>query len=433
MNLSRRTMLALVGSAAAGASLAACSGGSSSKTSDGKDVIKAMFVNSTSDRALWEIINKIADDFNASNSFNVEVQVEGYENEQYKTKLASLMASNSQPDVFFTWGSGYLKPFVEGGKVYEIGQLVDKDEEWKARFNESVFGPVTFDGKIYAVPNGQAVAVMYYNTEIFEQVGVSVPTTYEEFVDVVTKVKAAGIVPISVPCKDAWIAGELLQQLANAVGGQELFDGTVDGSRKWNDPQYVEAGTLLTQLEELGAFPDGYQGMTNDEGRDLFTSGGCAMYYMGSWDIAVLSDESLPIAGKISAFNIPAAKGVGENVAVGDIDLAYAVSSTSKNPEAAAAFIKMFSSPEIQASIAADASYLPATSVELDESKLSPLFIDVTKIQSDITATTPWFDRVFGAGEGVEFNNAAQAIIAGEDAAEHMDALQTFAETNATR
>ncbi len=40
---------------------------------------------------------------------------------------------------------------------------------------------------------------------------------------------------------------------------------------------------------------------------------------------------------------------------------------------------------------------------------------------------------MFGAGEGVEFNNAAQAIIAGQDPAPRLDELQTFAEANAER
>ena len=37
------------------------------------------------------------------------------------------------------------------------------------------------------------------------------------------------------------------------------------------------------------------------------------------------------------------------------------------------------------------------------EAKLSPLFIKINALQHDLTAVTPWFDRVFGAGEGVEF------------------------------
>jgi raffinose/stachyose/melibiose transport system substrate-binding protein len=418
--------------AAASVALAGCGGGGGGGTSnaDGKKVMNAMFIGGTADKALIDVVREVTDEFNETNEFNVEMRIETYENEQYKTKLASLLASNSQPDVFFTWSSGYLKPFVAGNKVLDLTPFLDADAEWKGRFNDGVFGPVTFDDKIYAVPHGAAVAVMYYNTGIFAEHGLEVPTTWPEFVDVVTTLKAAGVTPLSAPVKDAWIAGQLLQQIGNAEAGIGLFDETVALTAKWNDPRYVAAGEKLKELQTLGAFPDGYLGMTNDEGRDLFTSGKTAMYYMGSWDMSVLSDSA--VAGDIDVFNIPPVT-PGENVAVGDVDLAYAVGANTKNADAAAAYIKLFSDTTAQEGFAYDASYLISTNTELDEAKLSPLFIKINALQHDLTAVTPWFDRVFGAGEGVEFNNAAQAIIAGQDPTPRLDELQTFAEANAER
>ena len=419
--------------AAAAVALAGCGGGGGgASTSDGKKVMNAMFIGGTADKALIDVVREVTDEFNEKNEFNVEMRIETYENEQYKTKLASLMASNSQPDVFFTWSSGYLRPFVAGKKVLDLTPFLEADAEWKGRFNDGVFGPVTFDDKIYAVPHGAAVAVMYYNTKIFADQGLEAPTTYAEFVDVVTKLKAAGITPLSAPVKDAWIAGQLLQQIGNADAGIALFDETVALTAKWNDPRYVAAGEKLKDLQGLGAFPDGYLGMTNDEGRDLFASGKAAMYYMGSWDMSALTGDGVAIKDDIDVFNIPPAN-PGENVAVGDVDLAYAVGANTKNADAAAAYIKLFSDTTAQEGFAYDASYLISTNTELDEAKLSPLFIKINALQHDLSGVTPWFDRVFGAGEGVEFNNAAQAIIAGQDPAPRLDELQTFAEANAER
>ena len=398
-----------------------------------KQVMTAMFLGSSQDQPVVDIIQQVTDEFNASNGFNVEFQFETYENEQYKTKIASLMASDSVPDVFFTWSAGFLQPFVEGGKVLEVGPLLDADAEWKGRFNEGVFGPVTFDGKVYAVPHGQTVAVMFYNTRLFEENGVAVPTTLDEFRAAVKTFKAAEIAPISVPVKDAWIAGQILQQLANDVGGIDLFDGTVDGSRKWNDPEYVAAGDLLGELAAEGAFPDGYLGMTNDEGRDVFAQEKAAMYYMGSWDIGMLSDESVPVSKNIGVFNIPPANTSLGNVALGDVDQCLAISAKTSNADAAAAYIKLFSDTAAQEAYAYNADYLLATKTPLDASKLSPLFVAVNDLQAQLTGVTPWLDRVFGAGEGVEFNNAAQAIIAGESAKTRLDELQAFAEANAER
>jgi len=396
-----------------------------------KTKMTAMFLGSTSEQAVVDIMQMVTDEFNANNPYNVEFSFETYENEQYKTKLATVMASNAAPDVFFTWSSGYLQPFVAAGRVYEIGQMLAQDEAWMSRFNDGVFAPVSFDGKIYAVPHGQSVAAMFYNSKLFEECGVAVPATYDEFLAACQTFIDKGITPISAPVKDAWIAGQLLQQLVDGVGGNELYTGTVDGSRAWNDPAYVKGGELLAQLAEMGAFPSGFLGMTNDEGRDLFTSGKAAMYYMGSWEISVL--QSSVIGEHVKVFSIPAFDAATGNVALGDTDQCFAISANCKNVEAAAAYIKLFSDVAAQEAYAYNANYLLSTKTPLDESKLSRLFLEVNTLQQSFTGLTPWLDRVFGAGEGVEFNNVAQAIMAGKDVQQQFDSLQQYALDNADR
>jgi raffinose/stachyose/melibiose transport system substrate-binding protein len=407
--------------------------GGTKQPSGTKKIMTAMFLGSSQDQAVVDIIKKVTDQFNANNPYDVEFRFETYENEQYKTKLTTVMASNSTPDVFFTWSAGYLKPFVEGGKVYEIGKLINADMQWKGRFNDGVFGPVTYNGKVYAVPHGQTVAVMYYNTRLFAENNVRIPTSFDELVKACQTFTAKGIVPISVPVKDAWIAGQFLQQLANGVGGMNLFNGTVDGSKAWNDPDYIKAGTLLLELVNAKAFPDGYLGMTNDEGRDLFAQEKTAMYYMGSWDIGMLSDPAVPVSKNLGVFNIPPNNASTGNVALGDVDQCLAISANCSNPEAAAAYIKLFSGVEAQEAYAYNADYLISTKTPLDENRLSPLFIQVNSLQKKFTGVTPWLDRVFGAGEGVEFNNAAQSIMAGRSPVERMNGLQQFAKDNALR
>ena len=402
-----------------------------SQTPAEKQAMTAMFLGSTSEQAVVDLIQQVTDQYNANNAHNAEFKFETYENEQYKTKLATVMASNAAPDVFFTWSSGYLRPFVDGGKVYEIGQLLNKDQEWLNRFNDGVFGPVTYNGGIYAVPHGQTIAAVFYNTRLFDQIGVSVPKTYDDFITVCEKFKANNIIPITAPVQDAWIAGQLLQQLANGTGGIDLFNGTIDGSRKWNDEKYIEAGNLLKGLADMKAFQDGFLGMTNDEGRELFMQEKAAMYYMGSWEINILNGSD--IAEYVDVFNIPAKDSATGNVALGDVDQCLAISNNAKNPAAAADYIKLYSDKAAQEAYAYNANYLLSTKTVLDESKLSPLFVSVNSLQQELTGVTPWLDRVFGAGEGVEFNNVAQAIMAGKDPQERFNELQEFAVSNADR
>ena len=165
----------------------------------------AMFLGTTQDEAILDIIEQVTEEFNTNNEFGVEFTYDTFAIEDYKTRLATVMAADDAPDVFFTWSAGFLQPYVEGGRVYEVGQLLEADDDWLSRFNEGVFGPVSYDGGIYAVPHGQTVAVMFYNTRLFEEYGVAVPTTHEELLAAVDTFSESGIIPISLPAQDRMV------------------------------------------------------------------------------------------------------------------------------------------------------------------------------------------------------------------------------------
>ena len=131
--------------------------------------------------------------------------------------------------------------------------------------------------------------------------------------------------------------------------------------------------------------------------------------------------------------NIPPSDPANAGVAIGDIDQNWAIAAGSTNPDAAAAYIKSWSDVESQECYAYSANYIISTNTPLDESKFPDLYIEVNTARGKYTTLTPWFDRMFGAGEGVEWNNAAQAIIAGKDPTTELNELQQFAIDNALR
>lgn len=112
-----------------------------------------------------QIIKEAVKLFNEKSS-TAEIEIEFTEQEQFKTKIATLMAANEAPDLFNTWAAGFLKPFVTSGKVYSISDDLNKDSNWKNSYINGIFTPFTFDGKIYAAPTTQTVACLFYNKEI---------------------------------------------------------------------------------------------------------------------------------------------------------------------------------------------------------------------------------------------------------------------------
>ena len=148
--------------------------------SEDKEVLSMMLNGSASD-AYVEGYQKIIDEFNKTNEFGVTIEPEFVSNSDYKTKLTTMMASDSAPDIIFTWELGYLENFVNGDKIVNLQEYLDADQEWKESFNSGTLEQETYNGDVYGIPTAQCMAVMYYNKAIFEENGLAVPTTYDEY------------------------------------------------------------------------------------------------------------------------------------------------------------------------------------------------------------------------------------------------------------
>lgn len=427
----------------AAAVLSGCQGGKSEENTkgdketaggsiNGEETMTVMAVGTAAD-AYKETYQAIADEFSADNEYGVTVKFEFYENEQYKTKLTTLMASNSVPDIFITWELSYLQPFVEGGKVYSLQEAMESDTEWKNSFSDGVLEPLTFDEELYAIPTQKSFCVMFYNKQIFEENNVQIPKTYEEFLDLCETLKGNGVTPMALAATDAWIPAEFVQQISNGIGGMDLYKGIVEGTRKWNDPVHVEAAGEAQEMVEKGYFQEGMLGMSNEEARSQFMNGKIAMYFMGAWEASNFISDDCAIKDVVSAFTLPAKNPEYDNISVGSVDTNFAISEGCKNKEAAIAFLKYYSSVASQEKVLYEQGRLPSAKVDIDAGRISPLVADLIELSNESAGLTPWWDRAFGAGEGVEFNNQCLAVFGGDDVKTAFDELQRFADENANQ
>ena len=374
---------------------------------------------------------KIIDAFNASNEFGVTIESEFIKNSDYKTKLTTLMASDAQPDIIFTWELGYLENFVNGNKIVSLQSYLDGDEEWKNSFNEGVLDLLSYGGETYGIPTQQCAGVMFYNTRIFEENGVSVPTTYDEFLTVCQTLKDNGVTPIALAstASDAWLVSQYIQELANGLGGYDVFISLRDGTGTWNNEYFVEAGKRFQDEVAKGYYEDGFTGVTGDEAREFFRMGRTAMYYNGSWECSNVSNEALsPEAANISAFTMPVANEENKGISMGSVDTSFAVTTNCTNVDAAVAFLKFWTAKENAEMLAYDYGRLPCTKVKLDSSKMNALTAQVVNLFADLTNVTPWLDRM-DADLGNEFNNTGVAIANGDDPQAAFDALQSYVES----
>ncbi len=394
--------------------------------------VLTMMLNGAASDAYVEGYQKIIDAFNADNEYGVVIEPEFVSNSDYKTKLTTMMVSDSEPDIIFTWELGYLENFVNGGKIVNLQEYLDADADWKASFNSGTLEQETYGGDVYGIPTAQCMAVMYYNKAIFDQYGLAVPTTYEEYCHVCDTLIENNVTPVALAstADDAWLVSQYIQQLSNGIAGNELFEGIKAGTRVWNDSAMIEAGKLFQEEVNKGYFEQGFTGVSGSEAEALFQTGQTAMYFNGSWEISNLDNPDVcQEAANISCFAMPSVNAEYDQISVGSLDNSYAVTTNCQNVEAAVGFLKFWTSDENAAMLLYDYGRMPATSIELDESKLSSLSKDVITCFGEQNALTPWFDRM-NTDLGNEFNNSSIAVANGDDVQEIFDSLQQYAESN---
>ena len=429
------TVCLLIGAMVASMLTGCGSNGGSSDSSDSKadsssETMTIMMNGSDSD-AFMEGYRKIVDGFNESNEYGVKVEIQNITNADYKTKLTTMMASDSEPDIIFTWPLGYLENFVNGDKIVSLQKYLDEDEDWKNSFNGGILEPLTYDGEVYAIPTQQCTAIMYYNKAIFDKYGLEVPTTYDEYVQICDTLKENGVTPVALAstADDAWLVSQYIQQLSDGIKGEDIFNSIKDGTGKWNDEGMVEAGKLFQEEVNKGYFEDGFTGVSREEAQLQFANGQTAMYFNGCWEISNLDKkENAAEAENISCFLMPAVNEEYAGVEVGSVDASYAITKNCKNVDAAVALLKYMTNEESTSLLLYDYGRIPSTNIDIDDSKLTPLCVDFINLLGDVKAQTPWFDRV-DTDLGNEFNNTAIGIANGDDVQEAFDALQSYAES----
>lgn len=153
----------------------------------------------------------------------------------------------------------------------------------------------TFDDKNYAVPLGSSFLTTWYNESMFEEAGISeAPMNWEEFIDCCEKLKSAGITPIVMGDKDAYVIQfGIYMTGASAIyaDNPEFDDQLYTGETKFTDACWVEAVEKYKYLYDNGYVMEDTLGLSHDQARQAFIDGRAAMTFDGSFGWEALMAE----------------------------------------------------------------------------------------------------------------------------------------------
>ncbi|MER6722527.1 extracellular solute-binding protein [Streptomyces halstedii] len=289
------------------------------------------------------------DSFNKTSDVKIKlVPVPGTD---YVNKLRSAMGSPNAPDIFYNWGAGSIKPYVDAGQVADLTSAVNDDATLKDGFIPSIMTAGGLDGKIYGVPmRGMQPVMLFYNKSLFAQHKLEPPTTWEDLQKAITTFKDAGITPFALGGAEKWPELMWMEYLLDRIGGPEVFrkiqDGDTDG---WGDPAVLKTAQTVKQLIDDGAFGKNFNSVDYASGAapTLLSKGKAAMHLMGSWEYSTQLGKAKEFAEKDLGWTTfpTVAGGVGDaaNI-VGNPTNYWSVNSRTKHKDAAIEFLKTMAS-----------------------------------------------------------------------------------------
>lgn len=350
--------------------------------------------------------------------------------EEYDGKLNALIAAGQTPDMFTCNPGPNMDVYVETGVVADLTDILENQEaEWYGGFTDGIFERLTYDGKIMAVPTNYAAACVYYNTEIFEETGVKVPTTYDELLDVCKKIQEAGYTPISCSAGTAWCLSMVASYLCDREGVD--LQKIADHEANWTDKNCIAAGEKLKELSQY--FQETAAGDSNDQATANFYNGEAAMLVQGSWAIAQMNGNNPDFEEKCGVFQFPGIEGGNDaNRMIVKTDNLL-MSATTEHQDAVIALMKMFTDETAQKYTAEIGGKFPIIKdIEIDYDKAPAQLKYVQDIMETATGTFGFYNESLDSVEAGDcFDNAMVDVFLGNQTPEEaFQTVQTFYEEN---
>jgi ABC-type glycerol-3-phosphate transport system substrate-binding protein len=358
------------------------------------------------------VIYKIVDAFNKSYPGGGHVTAFFFGNsDDFKTKLAVSMAAHNPPTMFYSWGGALLDQYIQSGNVANISAALAGDPAWKAQYAaRNVWALATYKNGIYGIPaTGPDFELMWQNKAALLKAGATPsPSTWSAFATDLSKLKAKGLVPVTIAGSDLWPEMIWMQYLTLRYGGPTVFEkinALTPGS--WNNPAILDAASAVQQMAKAGDFETGFSAVTFSSGNadKLLASGQAGFEAQLYFDEANmrLYDPSFAASPNYSPFNFPMVAGGTGNPGdlVGQPAEYYAVSAraSAAQQKEALAFLKyMTTSETYNVNFLEDNGYTPVTATGasyLTEGKVADgaLLDKLYKIGSTAPYLQPYWDQ----------------------------------------
>lgn len=312
--------------------------------------------------------------------------------------------------------------------LVSTGQVRDLTEFYRAsglidRIPPNLLSQVTIEGRIYAIPQNMESVGVFYNKDAFAELELEVPTSFEEYIDVLETVKDAGYYGYTMGLAGGWPSALMASMFMYSSAGSEYID-VLSGTQPWPDCENCLDGlnAFYGMVANDYANPDPL-GIDYNQSLDLFYQGLSIMVLNGPWFIN--DAESANPDFEIGFFYLPAVNPATDIKTLGGIGGSMIIAEYAP-VDAAFQVVEWLTSEEVAVQALRDIAVLPAFSIDVPED-IPPLYYQIaSETAANVDKIGFWPvtylpPKVFG-----DMNQIVQGMIGGMLTPEELlDEMQT--------
>lgn len=272
-------------------------------------------------------------DYTAEFAPNVNININLIPRANYDQTLAAALIGGEIPDFWEALPLGEVENFYENGLILDLTPFVDDD--WRAALYESSIDYLTINDKILSMSQATNNVQALYNMERFAELGLEVPTTMDELLEVVRALDAAGYGKAAY-----WASANDHAPTFFFNWGQQLYPDAFHaadlGEADWETDEMVAMMEDIAKYDEI--WVEGVTALSLDEANSLFANGDISIWFIGNWAVNAILD--FDPAFEIGVFPVPALNADSRPAAMGSMAGTWVVSATTPHQDIIVDFIR---------------------------------------------------------------------------------------------
>lgn len=284
---------------------------------------------------------------------NIKVTNQSLDGTNYQQLLNTMMLGGSVPDVFLV--QPHLIPdLVKNGYIKSLDGIAGIERQ---SGNQEITDLLSVDGNVYGFAINGTVGdpFVYYNKLFFEEHNLEIPTTLDEFDQLLSDIAAVGETPLAVSPGDLWSAMYSSRQIyfskafeLDLIASHNAELSILTGETKLSD-FYREPFEKISYYMSNDWIAKDTLSMGWEQSAQYLVDGGAQLFVSGPWvPSSTPVAESDPAEFELGAFPLPYQRlSDGNYHASSSVDRVLVLSAHSENPEAAQKLFEYFISDEI--------------------------------------------------------------------------------------